>query len=68
MEYDNDMTEPARPIPEADDDAAEAAALQAAVAESDADPRVIPHDKMRDWLLQMAVGKFEAPPPVAREP
>jgi len=51
-----------------DDDMAESVALQAAVTESDADPRVIPHDNMRDWLLQLAAGKFDAPPPVAREP
>lgn len=62
------MNEPARPEPDMDDDAAELAALQAAVAQSDADPRVIPHEKMRDWLLQLAAGKFDASPPVARKP
>lgn len=49
------------------DYANESITLQAAVAVSDADLRVIPHEKMRDWLLQLAVWKFNAPPPVARE-
>jgi hypothetical protein len=63
------MTEPAKPLPDYDeDDAAELAALVAAVAESDADPQVIPHDEMRIWLLEIAAGSFEARPPVARDP
>ncbi len=62
------MSTPAKPLPEQDDDAAETEALKAAIAESDADPRVIPHEQMREWLLRVANGDFKAPPPVAREP
>jgi len=62
------MAEPARPLPDLDDAAAELAALAAAVAESDADPRVIPHSEMRAWLLELAAGNFDAPPPIARDP
>jgi hypothetical protein len=48
-----------------DDDAAELAALTAAVAEADADPRPsVPHEKVRAWLLELANGNFTAPPPL----
>jgi predicted transcriptional regulator len=49
-----------------DDEAAEAAALAAAIAESDADPRVVPHEDVRAWLLRLAAGEFEASPPEPR--
>ena len=49
-----------------DEEAAEAAALAAAVADSDADPRVAPHDEVRAWLLRIAAGEFDAPPPQPR--
>jgi len=62
------MSEPARPMDDLDDDAAELAALTAAVAESDTDPRIISHDEMCAWLLELANGNFEAFPPAAREP
>jgi hypothetical protein len=62
------MPELARPTPELDDATAEVAALKAAVVQSDADPRIVPHDDMRDWLLKLAAGQFDAPPPVARDP
>jgi hypothetical protein len=63
------MTDPVRTFPDSDDEAAaERAALAAAVAESDADPRVIPHEDMRVWLLEIAAGNFDAPLPAAREP
>lgn len=57
-----------RPAQLADDeeDAAEASALATAVAESDADPRTGPHDAVRAWLLRLAQGEFEAPPPEPR--
>ncbi len=61
------MNEPARPVPDLDDVTAEAAALKAAVAQSDADPRFVPHHDMRAWLLKLADGQFDATPPVARE-
>ncbi len=54
------------PIIEDDEDAAEAQALAAAVAESDADPRTAPHEEVRTWLLRLANGEFDAPPPEAR--
>jgi len=60
------MIDPARIPPGLDDDEAELGALAAAIAASDADPRVIPHSKMRAWLLEIAAGNFDAPPPVAR--
>jgi Fe-S-cluster formation regulator IscX/YfhJ len=61
------MSEATRPLPDFDDeDAAELAALTAAVAEADADPRVVPHAEVRSWLLELAAGNFDAPPPVAR--
>ncbi len=49
-----------------DDEAAELAALEAAVAKADANPRSIPHEEVRAWLLRLAEGDFDAPPPVAR--
>ena len=56
------------PIPLIEDDEAEAEtrALAAAVAESDADPRTVPHHEVRTWLLRRAEGDFEAPPPEPR--
>lgn len=60
------MSEIERPFDEIDDDAAELAALTAAVAESDADPRIISHEKMCAWLLELAAGDFDAPPPLSR--
>jgi len=56
------MTTPA-PLIEDDDAEAEARALTAAIAESDADPRTVPHEKARAWLLRLAQGEFDDPPP-----
>jgi hypothetical protein len=53
-------------VPIIEDDEAEASALAAAIAESDADPRAAPHEKVRDWLLRLARGEFDAPPPEPR--
>ena len=53
--------------PEIDDeDAAELAALAAAVIEARADSRFIPHSEVRAWLFEIAAGNFDAPPPAAR--
>ena len=53
--------------PETDDeDAAELAALATAVAEARADSRFIPHAEVRAWLLEIAAGNFDAPPPAVR--
>jgi len=60
------MSEPARPLPDFDEDAAELAALAAAVAEAREETRSIPHSEVRAWLLEIAAGNFDAPPPVAR--
>lgn len=46
-----------------DEDTTEAKALAAAIAVSDADPRTIPHEVVRVWLLRLANGEFDAPPP-----
>ena len=61
------MTPPA-PLIEDDEAAAEAPALAAAIAESDADPRTVPHEDVRAWLLRLAQGEFDAPPPRPRLP
>jgi hypothetical protein len=54
------------PLIEDDEDAAEARALAAAAVESDADPRTAPHDEVRVWLLRIANGEFDVPPPEPR--
>lgn len=61
------MTDAARTQPDLDDDdAAELAALAAAVAEARAEVGSIPHSEVRAWLLEVAAGNFDAPIPVAR--
>ena len=47
-------------------DEANAASLSAAIAGSDADPRTVPHEEARAWLLCLADGGFDAPPPAPR--
>jgi hypothetical protein len=59
------MPNTASPI-EDDEVAAEAEALAAAIAASDADPRTAPHEEVRAWLLRIANGEFDAPPPEPR--
>jgi hypothetical protein len=49
-----------------EEDAAEAQALAAAIAESDADPRTAPHSEVRAWLLRIANSEFDAQPPEPR--
>jgi hypothetical protein len=63
MRYAAGMT---TPVPLIEDDEAEARALAAAIAESDADPRTVPHEEVRVWLLRLAEGEFDAPPPEPR--
>jgi hypothetical protein len=60
------MTHP-NAIPDIDDDEAELTALSAAVAKARAHRRGVPHEEMSAWLLRIAAGGFDAPPPVARE-
>ncbi len=67
MRYSYAMDTPSHPIvDEAAEAESEAQALAAAIAESDADPRTIPHEEVRAWLLRLANGEFDAPPPVPR--
>jgi Fe-S-cluster formation regulator IscX/YfhJ len=47
---------------------AERQLLEAAVAEARADPRYVPHEDMRAWLLKLSQGEFDAPPPALRSP
>jgi hypothetical protein len=54
------------PVPTLDDDEAESRALATAIAESDADPRTVPHEAVRAWLLRLAEGEFDAPHPEPR--
>jgi hypothetical protein len=61
-----DMTDTAHPMPALDQNEAEAAALKAAIAKSRADPREVPHEEMREWLLKIAAGDFTAKPPTPR--
>jgi hypothetical protein len=51
-----------------DDEATELAALEVAVAKADANPRSIPHEEVRAWLLRLAEGDFDVPRPIARPP
>jgi len=59
------MTRPAPLIDDVEGEA-EARALAAAIAESDADPRTVPHDEVRTWLLRLTRGEFDAAPPEPR--
>ena len=54
-----------QPLPLTDNDEAEAEvrALAAAVAIAEADPRRVPHEEVRAWLMRLAHGEFDAPPP-----
>ena len=62
VRYHPSMTTPV-PLTEDDEAEAEVCALAAAIAESDADPRTVPHEAVRTWLLRLAAGEFDAPPP-----
>ncbi len=53
------MTDTTRPLQES-------AALKAAIAKSRADPREVPHEEIREWLLKIAAGDFTAKPPTPR--
>ncbi len=65
MRYSICMTSPA-PLIEDDEAEAEVRALATAIAESDADPRTVPHEDVRAWLLRLAGGEFDLPPPEPR--
>jgi Fe-S-cluster formation regulator IscX/YfhJ len=59
------MTAPAPHI-EDDEEVAEALALSKALADAEADPRRVPHEDVRAWLLRLAAGEFDAAPPEPR--
>lgn len=61
-----DSAAAAPPLDDLDDEAAELAALETAVAKAQADPRRIPHEEVRAWLLRLAEGDFDALRPTAR--
>lgn len=65
VRYAAGMTTPT-PLIEDDEAEAEARALAAAVAVAEADPRRVPHEEVRAWLLRLANGEFDAPPPEPR--
>jgi hypothetical protein len=60
------MTQNTHPLVDFDDDAAEATALAAAIAEARADPRGVDHADMRELLLKIAAGDFNAQAPELR--
>jgi hypothetical protein len=68
LAYTHSMSRPIRLQTDPDDDeAVELAALSVAVENARVNKRGIPHEEMRVWLLEIAAGDFDAPPPVARD-
>jgi hypothetical protein len=65
--YRDAMDTRSSPLSEVEEEA-DVRALAAAVAESDADPRVVSHEEARSWLLRLEAGVFDAPPPEPRKP
>jgi hypothetical protein len=61
------MSNALSPFPEHDEDAAELAAMTEAVDRSRANNLGVPHAEMREWLLEIASGNFDAEPPVSRK-
>ena len=49
-----------------DEDEAEREALRRAIREAEADPRRVPHEEVRAWLLRIANGELDAPAPEPR--
>ncbi len=49
-----------------DEDVEETQFLAAALAVAEADQRRVPHADVRKWLLHLAAGEFDAPPPNPR--
>ena len=54
-------------MPDHDEEEAELAALTAAVNKSRANKLAVPHAEMREWLLEVAAGNFDAKPPESRK-
>jgi hypothetical protein len=61
------MSNAPSPLPDYDEEAAELAALTAAVNKSRANKLSVPHAEIREWLLEVAAGNFDAKPPVSCE-
>jgi hypothetical protein len=61
------MSTAVSPVPAYDEAAAELAALAASVNKSRANALGVPHAEMRQWLLEIAAGNFDAKPPVSRQ-
>jgi hypothetical protein len=62
------MNDPTNPLTDLDlDDAAEAAALTAAVEKARTGRRGVPHAEVRAWMLEIAAGNTTLPPPAARD-
>ncbi len=61
------MSKAMSPLSEYDEDAAELAAVTAAVNRSRANKLGVPHAEMREWMLEVAAGNFDAKPPVSRK-
>jgi hypothetical protein len=51
------------PAPLVDNMEAESVAMAAAIAGSDAGSWTAPHEEVREWLLRLAAGDFDAPLP-----
>jgi len=60
------MSNARSPARDLDEEAAELAALTEAVNKSRANTLGVPHAEMRQWLLEIAAGNFNAKPPVSR--
>ena len=54
------------PLVDDDETVAERRALEAAIAVAEANPHRVSHEDVRAWLLRLANGEFDAPPPVPR--
>jgi hypothetical protein len=61
------MSKALYPLPDYDEDEAELTSLTAAVNKSRANELGVPHAEMREWLLEIAAGNFDAKPPVSRK-
>jgi hypothetical protein len=61
------MSDVPSPMLDYDEEAAELAALAGAVKKSRANKLGVPHAEMRDFLLEIAAGNFNAKPPVSRK-
>jgi hypothetical protein len=61
------MSKAQSPLPDHDEEEAELAALTAAVNKSRANKLAVPHAEMREWLLEVAAGNFDAKPPESRK-